>query len=254
MKKTLFTILFIAACGFTQAQEITAEEIVANYTETIGGMEAWSKIDNMVMTGSTSMRGTDFPYEQITKKDGKMAVIAEIQGKEMVWEAFDGETSWGINFMTMKPEKRDAETSENAKRTLGEFPDGGLMNYKKLDYKVSLEGTDNVDGVDCYKLKLEKKSILAEGEEVENIMYVYVDKENFIKISDEQEMPSGPAKGQMIKVLYSDYQEVDGLYWAFSINQKFGESFEMPVVYESIEFNKKTIDDSIFIFKEEEEK
>lgn len=252
MKKTLFTILLIAAGSVTQAQEISAEQIVANYTEAIGGMEAWSKIDNMVMTASTSMRGMDFPLEMIQQKDGKSITTFEFQGKEMVQEAFDGETLWGVNFMTMKPEKSDSELTENKKRAIGEFPDA-LLSYKEMGYALALEGEDNVDGVDCYKLKVEKKSQLAEGEEVDNIVYYYMDKENFIPISMEQEVPSGPMKGQAVKVFFSDYQEVDGLYWPFSINTKYGEGFEQGVTIESIELNK-TIDDSIFIFKEEDEK
>jgi len=252
MKKTLFTILFIAACGFTQAQDVTAEQIVANYAENIGGMDAWMKIDNMVMIASTSMRGMDFPLEIIQKRDGKSLTKFEFQGKEMVQEAFDGETMWGVNFMTMKSEKSDSEVTENRKRAIGEFPDV-LLSHKQMGYAIELEGEENVDGVDCYKLKVEKKPQVADGEEVDNIVYYFMDKENFIPISMEQEMPSGPMKGQSIKTFYSDYQEVDGLYLPFSMNTKYGEGFEQAVTVESIEFNK-TIDDSIFIFKEEEEK
>ena len=252
MKWILFTALFITTAFFSQAQEITVEEIVNNYAENTGGRDAWMAVDNMVMTASMTMQGMDFPLEIIRRKDGKQLTKFSFQGKEMVQDAFDGETMWGVNFMTMKPEKSDSEQTENHKRTIGEFPDA-LLTYDEMGYTLELDGEDNIDGVDCYKLKLTKKSQLVEGEEVDNIEYYYMDKENFIPIAQEKEMLSGQMKGQVVQTLFSDYQEVDGFYFPFSILTQYGEMAGQTVVIESVELNK-TMDDSIFIFSEGSEK
>jgi len=40
-----------------------------------------------------------------------------------------------------------------------------------------------------------------------------------VPIVIEKEMKSGPGKGMVLQLKYSDYEEVDGMYFAFSINQ-----------------------------------
>jgi hypothetical protein len=50
-----------------------------------------------------------------------------------------------------------------------------------------------------------------------NVSFHYFDTENFVPIATETEMKEGPMKGQMSSSTFSDYQEVDGLYFPFSI-------------------------------------
>ncbi len=59
-------------------------------------------------------------------------------------------------------------------------------------------------------------------------------------------------KGQTQVITYSDYQEVDGLYFPFSMSQGVKGGASQPITMESIELNPK-LDASVFSFPEEVE-
>ena len=246
MKKVLFATLFMFGAVFANAQDVTVEEIIENYIEAIGGREAWSKVEGHKMIATVAVQGMDLPVESVELKDGRQITKFEFQGQEMVQGAFDGESLWSTSFMTMQPEKADSEEAENTKRSIGEYPDA-LMTYEEKGYKVSLEGEDVKDGVDCYKVKMNKGMRLAEGEEVEQVVYYYFDKETFVPIVQEQEIMKGQMKGQMFETLLSDYQEVDGLYYPFSIAQ----GGQMTLSVEEIIVNPE-VEEDLFAYPGEE--
>jgi ABC-type sulfate transport system permease subunit len=103
MKKIATLVLFlIGAQIYSNAQ--TAEEIIKTYIENIGGEEALRKIKNVKMTAKVNAQGMSLPLEMINMSDGRTITKFEFQGKEMIQGAFDGETAWGVNFMTQKAE------------------------------------------------------------------------------------------------------------------------------------------------------
>jgi outer membrane lipoprotein-sorting protein len=248
MKKILLGLAFISTVFVTNAQDITVDELISSYLENIGGEEALAKVENFTMSASMNMQGMDLPLEIVETKDGKKLTKFTFQGQEMVQEAYDGETMWGVNFMTMKAEKSDSEKTENHQRSIGEFPDV-FLTYKEMGYTIELDGEENQEGVDCYKVKVTKKTQLADGEEVDNIVYYYMDKEAFVPIMVEQEIPGGEMAGQISQTLFSDYQEVDGIYFPFSITFQVEGMGGQTIEIESMELNTE-IDDSIFVFEE----
>ena len=166
--------------------------------------------------------------------------------KEITQMAFDGETSWSTNFMTMKAEKDDSENTENVKRAAGDFI-SPLIDYKGKGYSLELLPNETIEGVECFKIKLTKKTMLSEEKEIPNVEYYYFDKENYVPIVVEQEISSGEMKGQISQTLYSDYQEVNGIYFAFSMTQKIKDGMGQTIVFESVELNKE-FESSMFKF------
>ncbi len=249
MKKLALGLFFIVGAFVSNAQEVTVSEILDTYFENTGGREAWNKLDGYSAVASVDAQGMEIPIEMINMKDGRTITKFSLQGKEIVQQAYDGETLWSVSFMTMKPEKGESEDTENHKRSIGEFPDA-LLNHEKMGYTVALDGEDTKDGVECYKLKLTKKSQLVDGEEMDNIVYYYFDKENFVPIMQEQEIMSGQMKGQVAQTLFSDYQEVDGLYFPFSMTFQTEGGGGQTIQVESMELNPE-IDDTVFAFPEE---
>lgn len=248
MKKIVLGMLFILGSLSVNAQKLTAEEIIAKSVETMGGEKAWSKLEGQRMKAVGSAQGMEFPIDMYEMKDGRKSTQFEIQGMVLKQDVFDGETLWGISFMTMKAEKSDAEDTENTKRSIGEFP-SALVTYKNMGYSVTLEEDDVKEGVDCYKIRMDKKTQLVEGEEKPDVQYYYIDKENFVPVCVEEEISGGPMKGQMAVTILGDYQEVEGLYFPFSIKQGAGmQAFELTV--EEIELNPE-VEDSLFAFPEE---
>jgi hypothetical protein len=149
--------------------------------------------------------------------------------------------------MNMKAEKSDAEATENFKKEIGEFPDP-FLNYKERGLKAELIGKETIDGTETFKIKLIKKPIKVDGKDAENIVFYYFDLENFVPLMSESEIKSGPAKGQVSITKFSDYQEVNGFMFPFSMEQSLkGQPANSSISVTSIEINPK-LDASLFAF------
>lgn len=248
MKKILLFVIAIAASVSVQAQ--TADEIIDTYLENIGGKEAWSKVKSMKATGIGKQGGVDYPFTATFTKEGKALISIDLQGRQFIVEAFDGETSWQMNFQTQKPEAADAESSENYKRTSKDNLPDAFLNYKEKGYKVELLGKEEFDGTECFKIKLTKKPMLVDGKEEENVETYFFDTENFVPIAMENIVMSGQAKGAKSQSIYSDYQEKDGLYMPYTNTTKFNGQTVFEMVMKNVSFNVE-IDESIFKMPEE---
>ncbi len=248
--KTL-KLLCIAIFSFTSITTLaqTAEEIVDTYIENIGGQDAWSKINSMTATGVAKQGGTDYPFVATYMKDGRTHIVIDLQGQKYVVEAFDGETEWAMNFQTQKPEAADSESSINYKNDAKDNIADSFLNYKQKGYSIELLGKEVFEGTDCYKIKLTKSPAIVNGEEIDNIEMYYFDTENFVPLAMEATILTGQAKGATAQVLFSDYQEVDGLYMSFSQTNKFNGQVGMEMSIESVKFNTE-IDESIFTMPE----
>lgn len=245
MKTIKLSVLALCLMLFTVNHAQTAEEIVSNYIENIGGIDAWSKMNTMKATGIGRQQGVDYPFVATYKKDGKTLVNIDLQGQQFTVEAFDGATEWSMNFQTQKAEAADSESSLNYKNEAKDnFPDA-FMNYKDKGYKVELVGEEEFDGTQCFKIKLTKKPVLVDGQEENNIEFYFFDKDNFIPIAMESVISSGQAKGMTAQTLFSDYQEVDGLYMPYSVISKFNGQVGLEMIIKTVEFNIE-VDDAIF--------
>jgi len=238
--KILFVaMLFISIAPLT-AQ--TADEIINNYFENTGGMDAWGKLEGIKISGNVNAQGMDIPVEVYQMKDGKQLVKINFQGQDITQLAFDGETMWTTNFMTMQPEKSDAEMNANMKQqSVTDFP-SPFYNYKEKGFAVELLGKETMEGTETYKIQLTKDPMTVDGKEEPNVSYYYFDTETFVPIVTEAEVKQGPTKGQMNKNTMSDYQEVDGLYFPFDMGMA-----GQGLIVKEITVNPE-IEDSMFEF------
>ena len=248
MKKLnyLFLTAFVFMISISFSAQ-TADEIIENYIEKIGGGENWQNVKAIKMNAIINQMGMEIPIEMV-QSGNKMYTKISIQGQEIKQGVFDGETLWSTNFMTMKAEKSDQEDIDKVKNELGEFPNP-FLNYKEKGFSLEFMGTETVDGSDTFKIKLIKKPILIDENEVSNVSVYYFDSENFVPIMIHEEVMSGPAKGMIMESKMSDYQEVEGLYMPFSMTQGVKDQPGQPIKFNSIKLNP-VIDDSEFKFPE----
>lgn len=239
---TLFT-LFLTHTISAQ----TADEIIDNYFENTGGIDNWNALNSLKSSAMINQQGMEFPLTIINMKDGRQMVQFEVQGKVLT-QAFDGEVSWSTNFMTMEAEKSDAEATENMKRESRDFPDP-FLNYKDKGYAIELMGKETVEGVECFKIKLTKKPQLVDGQDVDNISYYFFDTENFVPIVVESEIKSGEMQGKISRGTFSDYDEIEGLYFPFSVSEGIKDMGSQTINFTSFELNPE-VDDAIFKFPE----
>lgn len=241
--KNLFVLTVILFTSLTATAQ-TADQIIEKYFENIGGKEKLSKVNSFKMNMITNYNGMEIPVEIYNDNSGKMYVKINFQGKEITQIAFDGKTGWSTNFMTMKAEKLDSETTENMLTQINDFPDP-FYNYTKKGYKVELLGKETKEGTECFKIKLTKTPITVAGKKEDNVIFYYFDTENYVPIMTESEVKEGPSKGQMSTSTMGDYQEVDGMFFPFTMNQG---GQEMTV--KTIAINP-TVDAKVFEMKAE---
>ncbi len=247
MKK--ITLLLFAICTSFTMNAQTADEILVTYFENIGGLENLKKVEGMKMIANISQQGMEIPLEIVQLKSGKQMSLITFQGMEVKQGVFDGETLWSTNFQTMKAEKSDAEATANMKLEMNDFPDP-FIDYKEKGYTVELLGKETIDGAETFKIKLIREPVTVDGKQEESVTFYFFDAENFVPIAVQTEIKSGQAKGMVSEVTFSDYQEVDGLYFPFSLTQGIKGQPGAPITITSIELNP-AIDDNAFAFPEE---
>jgi hypothetical protein len=245
----LGALMCISVSNSFANEEVSVDQIIATYHQNIGGEKALTDLKGVRITGFFQQGQLKFPMEIVQLASGKQYTKFVIQGKELKQGVFDGETLWGMNFMTMKPEKSETEATENMKLQANNFPDP-FLNYKEKGYTAELMGTEVVDGAETYKIKLTQKPLTIEGKEVPNVAYYYFDTEAMVPLLVETEIRQGQAKGMIQQVKMSDYQEVDGLYFPFTLVTGIKGQGEAPMNIEKIELNP-TVDDAEFAFPQQ---
>jgi outer membrane lipoprotein-sorting protein len=246
--KSILTVMAIVFALAAQAQ--SADEIIEKYFENTGGKAKWEAVQGLKYTAKVKIQTMELPMTMIQLKDGRQTSSVSVQGMEFRQEVFDGNTLWGTNQMTMKPEKSDAEATSNYKANLGgDFP-SPFLDYKKKGYKVELLGKETVDGSETFKIKLTKKPIKVDGKETENVEFHYFDTENFVPLIVENELKSGPGKGTVMQQKLSDYQDVNGLLFPFSLTVGAkGQPGGQNLVVSAVELNPK-VEASAFAYPE----
>ena len=229
----------------------SADEIIANYFEAIGGLENLKAVKGMKITAKVNQGGMEIPLELVNLADGRMYTKVSLQGKDLMQGVFDGESVWSTNFQSMKAEKSDAESSANQKLDSNDFP-SEFIDYKAKGYTLELIGNETMDGSETFKLKLTKEPKTADGKSVEDITYYYFDSEAFIPLAQESTMTQGPAKGQIMQIKFSDYQEVDGLYFPFAMSQGIKGGGAQTISFDSVELNPE-VSDEMFKFPENQD-
>jgi len=249
--KTLKLLTLALLIGFASSVNAqTAEEIIANYFENTGGIDNWKKIEGIKMSAKVNQGGMEIPIEIVQLKGGNQMTVINFQGKELKQGVFDGETLWGLNMMTQKAEKSDKEATDNMMLEKNDFPDP-FLNYKENNYTVELLGKEDIEGTEAFKIKLVKEPITVDGNKEENVSFYFFDAENFVPIVVHSEMKSGQFKGQMSESKFSDYQEVEGVYFPFSMTQGLKGQPGQAIVFDEIVLNPE-VDASAFKFPEEE--
>jgi hypothetical protein len=233
--------LLLALAGLTflaaSASAQTADEIVAKFIKTVGGMERIQAVKSLRRTGKFNGGGG---FEAVVVEENKRPNLVrqefQIQGMTGV-TAYDGHTGWKIEPWNGK---KDAEPlgEEEMKGIVEDSDlDGPLVNYKQKGVKIEYVGTDEVEGTDTYKLKV----TMPNGD----VRLYYMDTEYFVHIKmDTKRMVRGAEREY--ETILGDYKEVAGWYLPFSVESgPKGSPFRAKVTYEKIEANVP-LDDARF--------
>ncbi len=215
----------------------TADEIIAKYVKTIGGMQKIEAIKTLRRTGKfTGGGGFEAAFVQENKRPGQVRQQITFQGMTGS-VAYDGKAGWKIEPWGGK---KDAEAlgEEELKQTLEDADfDGPLINYQQKGNKVEFVGMDDIEGTDVYKLKVTLKN--------GDISNYFMDADSGVPIKIETKRMVRGAEQESETVL-GDYKQVAGVYFPYSIESgQKGSANKSQITYEKIEANT-ALDDGLF--------
>ncbi len=212
MKRILLSLLVLASAFTVKAQ--TADEVIAKHIDAIGGAENWKKVNSMKMEGVLQVQGAEVNVV-VTVLHGKgmrqdISVMG-MTGYEIVtptegWDfmPFQGQT---------EPEAKTAEELAEAQDNLD--AQGELIDYAAKGHKVELIGKEDVEGTECFKLKVTKKG--------GSISTLFFDPKTYYIV---QSKSTQKANGQEMEVVtsFSNYEKLpEGIVVAKSLTLPFGE-------------------------------
>jgi hypothetical protein len=215
----------------------TADDLIARYLKTVGGMDKISAVTSLRRVGKyNGSGGFEATSVQENKRPESVREEFTFQGMTAI-NAWDGKTGWKIDPFGGK---KDAEAlSEDEMRSIlvdADF-DEPLVNYKQKGNKVELAGMDQVEGTDVYKLKVTLKN--------GDTRTYYLDTDYFvpIKVDDKRTIRGSD---QEFETTLGDYKEVAGWFIPFSIETgRKGDQNKAKFTWEKIEANVP-LDDARF--------
>lgn len=185
----------------TSAGDMTAQGVIDNYLEAIGGREKLQMVEDLSLEMQASIQGQTMTMKTVKKLPNKLLIEASMMGSVVNKTVFDGEK--GSISMMGQSQQIEGEAAKSLKSQASIFPE--------IDYddntKMELDGVEEINGQEVYVLKLEPM----DGTSV--VEYFY--KESGLKA---RTIATTEAQGQTITqtVDYDDYQEVDGILYPFS--------------------------------------
>jgi outer membrane lipoprotein-sorting protein len=236
MSRSLLILLATAVLMPAAARSQTVDEVVAKWVQARGGMDKLKSVQTQRITLKFHAGSFEANIMQINKRPDKMRQEFILQGMAQV-EAYDGKSGWQLNPFSGR---RDPELlSEDDMKGLVEEADidGPLVDYAQKGHKAELVGHDDVEGTDCYKIKLTLKN--------GDIRYIYLDTDSMMEIKEESQtyIRGAIREGE---TYYGDYEKVDDLYEPFAIESgQKGDPDRQKLTVEKVEFNVP-VEDSIF--------
>jgi len=217
--------------GSISVKAQTADEIVKKHLDAIGGVSNWKKVNSVKMTGTVNVQGQkiDMVFTTINGKATRQDITIGGMANYSILTTTAGWQYYPVGGQT-KPE---AMTAEDVKQGQDELDiQGPLVDYQVKGNKIEYLGKDDVEGTECYKLKVTFKS----GKEET----MYLDASNYYQIRSIQKATiNGKEVEQTIN--YSNYQKLpEGILFPMTVGSEQG-----AVTFSSVEINKP-VDESIF--------
>ncbi len=235
MKKTLSIVAFLfVILGFAQAQN--ANEIVAKHLAATGG-DKWAKVNTIKMEAKISAdaaAGMNILWTMTAQRDKAARMDVSVMGMNQVM-VISGDKGWSINPFSGQTdaEPMTADMVESMKDMTD--IDGTFVGYKEKGYTLEYVGTEDVEGTEAIKIKVNK------GKKTE---YSFFDPATYYEIKkvDVEEVDGKTVENT---TLLSNFKTQDGIVFPFTMQQAGGEMGTSTISISSITVNP-TVDVTIF--------
>jgi hypothetical protein len=233
MKQVKFlSILLLSIITATSIQAQTVDEVIAKHITAMGGKEKLLALKSVVSQANMSMQGQEIPItiSQVQNKGQRIQLTIAGMENYIIQTPTEGWTYMPIQGQT-KPEASPAEAVKEAADLLDiQSP---LLNYKEKGHQVEFLGKEDVEGVECLKIKAKMKG----GAE----QTFFLDPSSYYVI---KAISKSKATGQEIEQTqtFSNYKKLDsGYVFPFAMTG-FGPG---EIVFSKIEANVP-VDEKLF--------
>ncbi len=155
VKLVLMALLSVTGMAATQAQ--TLDEVIAKHIEAIGGKDKLLSLKTVIMEAHFSMQGTEVPVKmtQVHNKGQRIDITVNGMANYIIQTPTEGWMYMPIQGQTKPEASPEPVVKETADALDVQSP---LLNYKEKGHDVTLLGKEDVEGTECYKIKVKLKS------------------------------------------------------------------------------------------------
>jgi outer membrane lipoprotein-sorting protein len=224
----------MAVFAITTSYTQDPQELLDKYFETIG-QENLLKVKTLHAKGKALQMGMEFPFEMMNKRPDKLKTVVEVQGSQII-QVYDGESVWTINPMSGSPDPVDVTGPQADALIENADMDGQLWNWKEKGHQLELEGTEEIDDVEMYVLKLTKKN--------GNTDYYYLDPDSYL-VPKMKSVVNNEGSEMEVEVSMSNFQEVNGYIMPFTMEQFMNGQSLVTITFDEVKFDEE-MDDAVF--------
>lgn len=221
----------ISTDNMTVPAGMTAEKVIEDYINAIGGKAKIATLKDLQMTSTMNMGGSQLGINT-WQKDGKIATKVTMNGQVVNARTYDGtkgsESGMGGSRELTGENLTDLKEQAAFCKELGYLADG---------YKMNLKGVEDVDGGKAYVVEV----LRADGKKSTE----YYDMKTSFKVREISVVPGQDGNPVTMTTDFSDYKETNGVLFPNTIT--LGGIFPIPVkaVVSEIKINAG-VDDVMF--------
>jgi uncharacterized protein YbjQ (UPF0145 family) len=249
---------------------MTAEQIVQRNAQARGGAQQWAAVQSIsfagkldagrerrdggsigAMTQNTKQAKLDaraeaiaaakaqqadanariiqLPYRAEFQRPTLMRAEVDFQGQTAV-QVWDGSAGWKLRPFLGRSEVEPYTAEELRIAQSQQELDGPLINYGAKGNQVASDGTEKVENVDCYRLKVTLKN--------GDVRRMWLSAKTFLEVKAEDQPRHFNGKDRMVYTVFGDWRPVQGLMVAHRLETRVdGVPQSSRIVFEQVALN-----------------
>lgn len=225
---TIFAAILILSvttgATVSQAQSLTAQQILEKSLVALGGKENLAKIQTRAASGKVEARGITGTYQLWAKAPDRLKTALDIT-IQRVERGFDGNSGWEKR--TSVRELSETELERLKQRAIF----NPLLYYLNAGTSVELKGKKQLLGAEAYEVQFSPQ-----GERPVTFSF---DTNSFLLLREDRRLEEG-----MVKISYGDYRKVNDVMLPFSIKEETpGQT--LSITFDEYKLNAP-LEDSLF--------
>ncbi|MEZ5015284.1 MAG: outer membrane lipoprotein-sorting protein [Chitinophagales bacterium] len=156
-----------------------------------------------------------------------MRIVGSYMGLEFI-QTYNGTEGWTVNPFSgsSEPQPFTADDLKNVK--IQADMDGLLWNWKDKGYTVTLEGTEDVEGTPCFKIK-----VITDAKD-EYLIFIDQDSYVMIRTSSKMKVMENEVESD---TYYSNYKQFNGIAMPCNITNMYNGTTGEVIVIENVEMD-----------------